>query len=81
MTRLDIATVLLEPESQDVERATALVTEVLEITATERKYPVEKRTAEFLAAAQPWHALPAVREVRELVATRAQPRQIDRGDA
>lgn len=68
MTRLDIATVLLNPGSRELERATGLVTEALEITAGERKYPVVQRTGEFLAAAEPWHALPAVREVRELVA-------------
>ncbi|MFC8796940.1 hypothetical protein ACFT2C_04360 [Promicromonospora sp. NPDC057138] len=77
MTRLDIATVLLQPGSRDLERATKLVTEVVEITAAERKYPVEKRTGEWLEAAQPWHALPAVREVRELVAARAQPHRTD----
>jgi tetratricopeptide (TPR) repeat protein len=68
MTRLDIATVLLNPGSRELDRATGLVTEALEITAGERKYPVVQRTGEFLAAAEPWHALPAVREVRELVA-------------
>jgi tetratricopeptide (TPR) repeat protein len=70
MTRIDIATVLLNPGSRELERATGLVTEALEITAGERKYPVVQRTGEFLAAAEPWHALPAVREVRELVADR-----------
>ncbi|MFI6427794.1 helix-turn-helix domain-containing protein [Promicromonospora sp. NPDC050880] len=66
MTRIDVATALLDPATGDVERAASLVTDAFQIGGA-ASFPVQQRVTEFVAAAASWEALPAIREVRELV--------------
>jgi hypothetical protein len=73
MTRLDLATGLLQPGSRDIDRAAGLVREAVEV-ADVPPFPAQQRAAQFLRAAQPWQALPEVREVRELVTDRSRNR-------
>lgn len=73
MTRLDLATGLLQPASRDIDRAASLVREAVEV-ADVLPFPVQQRVTQFLQAARPWQALPQVREVRELVTDRSRNR-------
>ncbi|WP_454857680.1 helix-turn-helix transcriptional regulator [Promicromonospora soli] len=66
MTRLDVATALLDPVSGDVERAATLAAEAFQIGGA-ASFPVRQRVAEFVEAAASWQALPAIRDVRDLV--------------
>jgi DNA-binding XRE family transcriptional regulator/tetratricopeptide (TPR) repeat protein len=66
MTRLDVATALLDPVTGDVERAASLVTEAFRIGGAD-SFPVRQRVTQFVEAAEPWQALPAIRDVRALV--------------
>ena len=66
MTRIDVATALLEPTTGDVERAASLVTDAYRIAGA-ASFPVRQRVAEFVDATASWEALPAIRDVRELV--------------
>jgi transcriptional regulator with XRE-family HTH domain len=66
MTRLDVAIALLDPATGDVERAATLVAEAFRIGGA-GSFPVRQRVAEFVHAAAPWQALPAIRDVRDLV--------------
>ncbi|PUB27700.1 DNA-binding XRE family transcriptional regulator [Promicromonospora sp. AC04] len=66
MTRIDVATALLDPASGDVERAASLVADAYRIGGA-ASFPVRQRVAEFVDAAASWEALPAIRDVRELV--------------
>ncbi|MFD6443855.1 helix-turn-helix domain-containing protein [Promicromonospora sp. NPDC060204] len=67
MTRLDVATALLDPAGGDVERAASLVADAYRIGGS-GSFPVQQRVAEFVQAAASWEALPAIRDVRDLVA-------------
>lgn len=69
MTRIDVATALLNPGSADVERAAGLVTDAYQIGGP-GSFPVRQRAAEFVDTAASWQALPAIRDVRELVSAR-----------
>ncbi|MBE1878765.1 XRE family transcriptional regulator [Myceligenerans pegani] len=70
MTRLDLATGFLQPGFRDIDRATSLVREAVEVAGV-LPFPAQQRAAQFLQAAQPWQALPEVRDVRELVTDRS----------
>jgi transcriptional regulator with XRE-family HTH domain len=69
MTRIDVATALLNPAGGDVERAASLVADAFRIGGA-ALFPVRQRVAEFVEVAAPWEALPAIRDVRELVSGR-----------
>ena len=69
MTRLDVATALLDPATGDVEQAASLVAEAFHIGGA-ASFPVRQRVAEFVEATAPWQALPAIRDVRELISGR-----------
>ena len=68
LTRLDMATALVSsPGTADPERAAALAEQALRVSGAGQFQSVGQRAAEFLAAAQPWHDLPAVQAVQEAV--------------
>ena len=69
MTRIDVATALLNPAGGDVERAASLVADAFQIGGA-ALFPVRQRVAEFVEVAAPWEALPPIRDVRELVSGR-----------
>jgi len=71
LTRLDLATAVIRPPgTADPERAAALVHEALSVAQADQYQPVAQRAAEFLQSVEPWHDLPAVRDVEEAVRSR-----------
>jgi hypothetical protein len=75
LTRIDLATGLLQDRHPDLERASALVVEALVISPPSRFDAVRVRVGEFLMTAGRWRGEPAVLDVREAMGTGTAPRQ------
>jgi hypothetical protein len=67
LSRLDLATAALMGNNPEPEHGCALVKQAMTVAADERFESVNRRAQEFLAAARPWTAEQAVREVADLV--------------
>jgi tetratricopeptide (TPR) repeat protein len=72
LSRLDLATALLQQNTPEPEQASALALEAMTLTADQRYESVNQRARQFLASARPFAREPQMRHVAELLATRTQ---------